>query len=71
MIRSCKFLLRPAGRQQAPLAQPLRDHCFLCDGAPQERRQACAHPSKTKIEYGDQSARLKEIRSFAPQRQGR
>jgi putative transposase len=33
----------------------------------QERRDA----SKTSIKYGDQSAQLKDIRGFDPQRQGR
>ncbi|GAA1114433.1 RNA-guided endonuclease InsQ/TnpB family protein [Nocardiopsis metallicus] len=71
MIRAYKFLLRPTKRQQASLVEMLRDHCSLYNAALQERRDAYAHPSKTKIRYGDQSAQLKEIRSFDPERQGR
>ena len=71
MIRAYKFLLRPTKRQQASLTQMLRSHCALYNGALQERRDAYAHPSRTKIKYGDQSAQLKEIRAFDPERQGR
>ena len=49
----------------------LRDHCSLYNGALQERRDAYRHPSKTSIKYGQQSAQLKEIRAFDPERQGR
>ncbi|MFG2848466.1 RNA-guided endonuclease InsQ/TnpB family protein [Kitasatospora sp. NPDC048296] len=49
----------------------LRDHCSLYNGALQERRDAYRHVSKTSITYGDQSAQLKEIRAFDPDRQGR
>jgi putative transposase len=49
----------------------LADHCSLYNAAVQERRDAYRHVSKTKIRYGDQSARLKDIRSFDPERQGR
>ncbi|MER5914130.1 RNA-guided endonuclease TnpB family protein, partial [Streptomyces sp. NPDC001982] len=49
----------------------LRDHCSLYNGALQERRDAYRHASKTSITYGQQSAQLKEIRAFDPQRQGR
>jgi putative transposase len=49
----------------------LRDHCSLYNGALQERRDAYRHPSKTSIKYGMQSAQLKEIRAFDPERQGR
>jgi putative transposase len=49
----------------------LRDHCSLYNGALQERRDAYRHPSKTTVRYGDQSAQLKDIRAFDPERQGR
>ncbi|MFJ2738024.1 RNA-guided endonuclease InsQ/TnpB family protein [Streptomyces sp. NPDC087317] len=71
MIRAYKFLLRPTARQTAALGEMLRDHCSLYNGALQERRDAYRHSSKTSIKYGDQSAQLKDIRAFDPERQGR
>lgn len=71
MIRAYKFLLRPTARQTAALGEMLRDHCLLYNGALQERRDAYRHTSKTSITYGDQSAQLKEIRAFDPDRRGR
>ncbi|GHB38035.1 hypothetical protein GCM10010377_31310 [Streptomyces viridiviolaceus] len=71
MIRSYKFLMRPTVRQQIALGEMLRDHCSLYNGALQERRDAWRHVSKTSIKYGQQSAQLKEIRAFDPERQGR
>ncbi|MBG0855046.1 transposase [Streptomyces spinoverrucosus] len=71
MIRAYKFLLRPTARQTAALGEMLRDHCSLYNGALQERRDAYRHTSKTSVRYGDQSAQLKEIRAFDPERQGR
>ncbi|WP_234536752.1 RNA-guided endonuclease InsQ/TnpB family protein [Streptomyces shenzhenensis] len=71
MIRAYKFLLRPTARQTAALGEMLRDHCSLYNGALQERRDAYRHTSKTSIKYGDQSAQLKDIRAFDPERQGR
>ncbi|MBF6049012.1 transposase [Streptomyces sp. NRRL B-1677] len=71
MHRAYKFLLRPTVRQAAALGEMLRDHCSLYNGALQERRDAYRHPSKTTVRYGQQSAQLKEIRAFAPERQGR
>jgi putative transposase len=71
VIRAYKFLLRPTVQQQAALTAMLADHCSLYNGALQERRDAYRHPSKTSIKYGDQSAQLKEIRAFDPERQGR
>ncbi|MEX2971112.1 RNA-guided endonuclease InsQ/TnpB family protein [Streptomyces sp. C184] len=71
MIRAYKFLLRPTARQEQALAEILRDHCSLYNGALQERRDAYRHASKTSIKYGDQSAQLKEIRAHDPERQGR
>ncbi|ARF54845.1 RNA-guided endonuclease InsQ/TnpB family protein [Streptomyces gilvosporeus] len=71
MIRAHKFLLRPTVRQGAALGAMLRDHCTLYNAALQERRDAYRHVSKTSVRYGDQSAQLKEIRAFDPERQGR
>ena len=71
MIRAYKFLLRPTKSQAAALTDMLRDHCSLYNGALQERRDAYRHASKTTVRYGDQSAQLKEIRAFDPERQGR
>ncbi|MCC3772775.1 transposase [Streptomyces sp. UNOC14_S4] len=71
MIRAYKFLLRPTVSQRIALGEMLRDHCSLYNGALQERRDACQHASKTNITYGQQSAQLKEIRAFDPERQGR
>ncbi|MFF0749592.1 RNA-guided endonuclease InsQ/TnpB family protein [Streptomyces sp. NPDC004267] len=71
MIRAYKFLLRPTVRQAQALREMLADHCSLYNGALQERRDAWQHSSKTSVRYGDQSAQLKEIRAFDPERQGR
>lgn len=71
MRRSYKFLLRPTTKQAQSLTEMLRDHCTLYNAALQERRDAWRHASKTTIRYGDQSAQLKEIRAFDPDRQGR
>ncbi|WP_351233866.1 transposase [Streptomyces sp. NPDC002133] len=71
MIRAHKFLMRPTVRQALALGEMLRDHCSLYNGALQERRDAYRHVSKTTVRYGDQSAQLKEIRAFDPERQGR
>ncbi|MCX4905039.1 transposase [Streptomyces sp. NBC_00878] len=71
MIRAYKFLMRPTFRQERALGEMLRDHCSLYNGALQERRDAWRHVSKTSVKYGQQSAQLKEIRAFDPERQGR
>ncbi|MFF0286529.1 helix-turn-helix domain-containing protein, partial [Streptomyces sp. NPDC005262] len=71
MIRAYKFLMRPTVGQAQDLAEMLRDHCSLYNGALQERRDAYRHLSKTSIKYGMQSAQLKDIRAFDPDRQGR
>ncbi|MBZ3911235.1 RNA-guided endonuclease InsQ/TnpB family protein [Streptomyces acidiscabies] len=71
MIRSYKFLMRPTVGQVAALTAMLADHCSLYNGALQERRDAYRHVSRTSIKYGDQSAQLKQIRAFDPERQGR
>ncbi|MFE9925516.1 RNA-guided endonuclease InsQ/TnpB family protein, partial [Streptomyces sp. NPDC005774] len=71
MIRAYKFLMRPTVGQAAALTAILADHCSLYNGALQERRDAYRHVSKTGIKYGMQSAQLKDIRAFDPERQGR
>ncbi|WP_037603331.1 RNA-guided endonuclease InsQ/TnpB family protein [Streptacidiphilus rugosus] len=71
MIRAYKFLIRPTVGQQQALSEMLRDHCSLYNAALQERRDAYRHPSKTTVRYGQQSAQLKDIRAFDPERQGR
>src|SRR5437879_10588713 len=71
MRRAYRFLLRPTSKQAQSLVEMLRDHCSLYNGALQERRAAYRHVSKTSIRYGDQSAQLKDIRAFDPERQGR
>ncbi|MFV5998836.1 RNA-guided endonuclease InsQ/TnpB family protein [Streptomyces sp. NPDC056231] len=71
MIRAYKFLMRPTVGQQGALAEMLRDHCSLYNGALQERRDAYRHSSRTTVRYGQQSAQLKDIRAFDLERQGR
>ncbi|MEW2116672.1 transposase [Streptomyces sp. NPDC005474] len=71
MIRAYKFLMRPTVGQAAALTAMLADHCSLYNGALQERRDAYRHSSKTSIKYGMQSAQLRDIRVFDPERQGR
>ncbi|WP_327685872.1 RNA-guided endonuclease InsQ/TnpB family protein [Streptomyces sp. NBC_00467] len=71
MLRAYRFLLRPTVRQTLALGEMLRDHCSLYNGALQERRDAYRHFSKTRVRYGMQSAQLKDIRAFDPERQGR
>ncbi|EFL23929.1 putative transposase [Streptomyces himastatinicus ATCC 53653] len=71
MIRAYKFLMRPTVRQSQTLSEMLRDHCSLYNGALQERRDAYRHVSKTTVRYGQQSAQLKAVRAFDPERQGR
>ena len=60
---------RPSRRRRC--RRCLGDHCSLYNGALREARDAYRHGSKTSIRYGDQSAQLKEIRAFDPERQGR
>ena len=59
------FRLRPTSRQHVALAACLGAHRELYNAALQERRDAWAH-SKARINYGDQSAQLTEIRSARP-----
>jgi len=71
VIRAYKFLMRPTVGQAQALGEMLRDHCSLYNGALQERRDAYRHVSRTSVKYGMQSAQLKDIRAFDPERQGR
>ena len=59
------FRLRPTARQHIALAACVESHRELYNAALQERRDAWAR-SKTRINYGDQSAQLTEIRSVRP-----
>ena len=59
------FRLRPTARQHVALAACLGAHHELYNAALQERRDAWAH-SKARVNYGDQSAQLTEIRSARP-----
>jgi putative transposase len=59
------FRLRPTARQHVALAACVEAHRELYNAALQERRDAWSH-SKTRINYGDQSAQLTEIRSARP-----
>jgi putative transposase len=61
--RGYVFRLRPTARQHVALAACVDSHRELYNAALQERRDAWAH-SKTRINYGDQSAQLTEIRSM-------
>jgi putative transposase len=55
------FRLRPTAGQHIALAACVETHRELYNAALQERRGAWAH-SKTRINYGDQSAQLTQIR---------
>ena len=59
------FRLRPTARQHVALAACVDAHREMYNAALQERRDAWAH-SKTRINYGDQSAQLTEIRAVRP-----
>lgn len=65
MRRAYVFRLRPTARQHVALAECVESHCELYNAALQERRDAWAR-SKTRINYGDQSAQLTEIRAARP-----
>ncbi|WP_224770489.1 RNA-guided endonuclease InsQ/TnpB family protein, partial [Mycobacterium simulans] len=65
MRRAYVFRLRPTARQHIALAACVDCHRELYNAALQERRDAWAH-SKTRINYGDQSAQLTDIRSARP-----
>ena len=59
------FRLRPTPRQHVALAACVESHRELYNAALQERRDAWLH-SKIRINYGDQSAQLTQIRSARP-----
>jgi putative transposase len=65
MRRAYVFRLRPTARQHIALAMCVESHRELYNAALQERRDAWSH-SKTRINYGDQSAQLTEIRGVRP-----
>jgi putative transposase len=65
MRRAYVFRLRPTARQHVALAACVDGHRELYNAALQERRDAWTH-NKTRINYGDQSAQLTEIRSLRP-----
>jgi putative transposase len=62
MRRAYVFRLRPTARQHIGLAACVESHRELYNAALQERRDAWAR-SKTRINYGDQSAQLSDIRA--------
>jgi putative transposase len=68
--RSFKFVLRPTARQARLLTEMLADHCSLYNGALEERRTAYGQCGVT-VTYRMQSAQLKDIRGFDPERYGR
>lgn len=65
MRRAYVFRLRPTARQHVALAACVDAHRELYNAALQERRDAWSH-NKTRINYGDQSAQLTEIRTVRP-----
>jgi len=65
MRRAYKFRMRPTARQHVALAECVESHRELYNAALQERRDAWRH-NQTRINYGDQSAQLKEIRREHP-----
>jgi putative transposase len=60
------FRLRPTARQHVALAACVDAHRELYNAALQERRDAWSHASKTRINYGGQSAQLTQIRTVRP-----
>ena len=69
MRRAYKFRVYPTAGQASRAAQCLRDHQRLYNAALEERREAW-RMRKVGIRYGQQSAQLKDIRTFDPD-QGR
>ena len=65
MRRAYVFRLRPTARQHVALAACVESHRELYNAALQERRDAWSH-SNTRVNYGDQSAQLTEIRAARP-----
>jgi putative transposase len=58
--------LRPTARQHVALAACLEAHRELYNAALQERRDGWAHASRTRVNYGEQSAQLTAIRGVRP-----
>ena len=65
MRRAYVFRLRPTARQHIALAACVESHREMYNAALQERRDAWVQ-GKTRINYGDQSAQLTEIRAVRP-----
>ena len=70
MRRSFRFVLRPTSRQACLLTEMLADHCSLYNAALEERRTAYRQCC-VSVTYRMQSAQLKDIRGFDPERHGR
>ena len=64
--RGYVFRLRPTARRHIALAACVEAHRELYNAALQERRDAWAHSSTTRIRYRDQSGQLTAIRSVRP-----
>ncbi|MGH3674515.1 MAG: RNA-guided endonuclease InsQ/TnpB family protein [Mycobacterium sp.] len=65
MRRAYVFRLRPTARQHVALAACVEAHRELYNAALQERRDGWSH-RKIRINYGEQSAQLSEIRAMRP-----
>lgn len=70
MIRCYRFLLRPTSKQADVLAACLEAHRHLYNAALEERREAW-RMGKHRVNYGTQSAQIKQIRAADPDGQGR
>ncbi|WP_335986034.1 RNA-guided endonuclease InsQ/TnpB family protein [Glycomyces sp. MUSA5-2] len=68
--KSFKFRLRPNRHQRRALEAMLRDHCELYNAALEERRLAWSKAG-VSIQYGGQSAQLRDLRRADPEGQGR
>jgi putative transposase len=68
--RAFKFRAYPTSAQEGRAARLLADHCDLYNAALEERREAW-RMRRVSINYGMQSAQLREIRCTDPQGQGR
>jgi putative transposase len=69
MFRSYKFLLRLTSKQLAAITAMLEDHRMLYNAALEERREAW-RMRKVSVSFFAQSAQLKDVRAFDPDRQG-
>jgi putative transposase len=68
--RAYKLRAYPTRSQEGRTVRLLADHCDLYNAALAERREAW-RMHKVSVNYGDQSAQLKEIRAADPDGQGR